>query len=78
MCTVQGMPGVIDCPQAVAAAPTGEEPCQGCLDEVDEFDPVLLYTGALSNNTSALVCKFVPISVILKSELLWSFFPLAK
>lgn len=25
---VQGMPGVIDCPQAVAAAPTGEEPCQ--------------------------------------------------
>lgn len=49
----------------------------GCLDEVDEFDPVLLYTGALSNNTSALVCKFVPISVILKSEL-WSFSPLAK
>ena len=25
---MQGMPGVIDCPQAVAAAPAGEEPCQ--------------------------------------------------
>ena len=45
---------------------------------MDEFDPVLLYMVALSNNTLALVCKFVPVSVILKSELLWSFSPLAK